>query len=81
MTPLHKLYTLSGWLSGVFLVLICLLVVAQSVGATVGFELLDDVFERALIGTARQQHHHLPTLLDFIERVRENLALPAVAGR
>jgi TRAP-type C4-dicarboxylate transport system permease small subunit len=36
MTPLHKLYTLSGWLSGVFLVLICLLVVAQIVARQLG---------------------------------------------
>ena len=36
MTPLHKLYTLSGWLSGVFLVLICLLVVAQIVARQFG---------------------------------------------
>ncbi|KFX70310.1 TRAP dicarboxylate transporter subunit DctQ [Pseudomonas taeanensis MS-3] len=36
MTPLHKLYTLSGWLSGVFLVLICLLVVAQIVSRQLG---------------------------------------------
>ncbi|MFP6850690.1 MAG: TRAP transporter small permease [Pseudomonas sp.] len=36
MAPLHKLYTLSGWLSGVFLVLICLLVVAQIVARQFG---------------------------------------------
>ena len=36
MTPLHKLYTLSGWLSGVFLVLICVLVVAQIVARQLG---------------------------------------------
>lgn len=36
MTPLHKLYTLSGWLSGVFLVLICLLVVAQILARQLG---------------------------------------------
>ena len=38
MTPLHKLYTLSGWLSGVFLVSICVLVVAQIVARQLGTE-------------------------------------------
>lgn len=80
MTPLHKLYTLSGWLSGLFLVLICVLVIAQIVARQLG-SMVPSADEFAAYAMAASGFLALPYALHRGAHIRVELVLRLLPKR